>query len=113
MSELITAVADGVMTLTINRPDKRNALSFDVIAGLAEGMARAELEAEVRVVVVRGAGKDFCAGADLQELLASVDRTIDENERDALHLGEVFLRTASRLGRDVLHGLFHLLRKRT
>lgn len=89
--ELITAVADGVMTLTLNRPDKRNALSFDLIAGLAEGIARAELEVEVRVVVVRGAGKDFCAGADLQELLASVDRSLDENERDALHLGEVFL----------------------
>ncbi len=88
---LITAKADGVLTLTLNRPEKRNALSFDLIAGLAEGTARAELEADVRVVVVRGAGKDFCAGADLQELLASADRTIDENERDALHLGEVFL----------------------
>jgi methylglutaconyl-CoA hydratase len=90
-AELITAVADGVLTLTLNRPEKRNALSFDLIAGLAEGIARAELESDVRVVVVRGAGKDFCAGADLQELLASVDRTLDENERDALHLGEVFL----------------------
>ena len=88
---LITAKADGVLTLTLNRPEKRNALSFDLIAGLAEGIARAELEADVRVVVVRGAGKDFCAGADLQELLASADRSIDENERDALHLGEVFL----------------------
>ena len=91
MSDLITSMADGVLTVTLNRPDKRNALSFDMIAGLAEAMARAELEAAVRVVVVRGAGKDFCAGADLQELLASADRSIDENERDALHLGEVFL----------------------
>jgi methylglutaconyl-CoA hydratase len=89
--DLITSVADGVLTLTLNRPEKRNALSFDLIAGLAEGIARAELDAEVRVVVVRGAGKDFCAGADLQELLASVERSLDENERDALHLGEVFL----------------------
>jgi methylglutaconyl-CoA hydratase len=88
---LITTVADGVLTLTLNRADKRNALSYDMIAGMAEGIARAELEADVRVVVVRGAGKDFCAGADLQELLASVDRSLDENERDALHLGEVFL----------------------
>jgi methylglutaconyl-CoA hydratase len=88
---LNVALNDGALTLTLDRPDKRNALSSDMIAGLAEAMARAELEAEVRVVVVRGAGKDFCAGADLQELLSSVDRSLDENEREALHLGEVFL----------------------
>ncbi|HRP08128.1 MAG TPA: enoyl-CoA hydratase/isomerase family protein [Gemmatimonadales bacterium] len=84
-------LADGVLTCTLDRADKRNALSADMIGGLAELLARAELEAAVRVVVIRGAGKDFCAGADLAELLASVDRPIDENERDALHLGEVFL----------------------
>jgi methylglutaconyl-CoA hydratase len=46
----------------------------------------------VKVVVLRGAGKDFCAGADLEELLASVDRALDENETDALRLGRLFLR---------------------
>src|SRR5205823_7752226 len=46
----------------------------------------------VRVVALRGAGGDFCAGMDLQELLASADKTVEENRRAALHFGEVFLR---------------------
>jgi methylglutaconyl-CoA hydratase len=46
----------------------------------------------VRVVVLRGAGKDFCAGADLDELLASAERSLAENEAAALRLGTVFRR---------------------
>lgn len=84
-------LADGILTLTLDRPEKRNALSSAVLDGLAAGLAEAELEAGARVVVIRGAGKDFCAGADLAELLASADRSVEENERDALRLGELFL----------------------
>ncbi len=88
---VLVTLADGILTLTLNRPEKRNALDASVIDGLAEAIARAELDADVRVVALRGAGKDFCAGADLAELLASVDRTLEENERSALALGELFL----------------------
>lgn len=88
---LLVEVAAGVMTVTLDRAAKRNALTAAMIGALAEALARAELDTEVRVVVVRGAGGDFCAGADLAELLASVERTVEENERDALRLGEVFL----------------------
>lgn len=92
MSEgLITQVADGILSVTLHRAEKRNALTAAMIGGLAEAMATAELDARVRVVTLRGAGKDFCAGADLAELLATVDHSLDENERDALALGEVFL----------------------
>src|ERR1700742_711043 len=53
--------------ITINRPDKRNALNGDVIAGIARGYRIAHDDAEVRVIVLTGAGeKAFCAGADLQ-----------------------------------------------
>jgi methylglutaconyl-CoA hydratase len=44
------------------------------------------------VVLIRGAGKDFCAGADLDELLESAERTVDENEASALRLGQIFER---------------------
>ncbi len=88
---LTTALVDGILTITLNRPDKRNALSSAMIGDLATQLARAELDGDVRVVALRGAGRDFCAGADLAELLESVDRSVDENERDALHLGEVFI----------------------
>jgi len=76
----------------LNRPDKRNAIDSMMVEALLQSLERAELDAAVRVVAVRGAGPDFCAGADLEELLASVARTPEENARSALHLGEVFLR---------------------
>lgn len=91
MSGVAIDLAEGVLTLTLDRADKRNALDAAMLDGLALGLARAELEPAVRVVAVRGAGKDFCAGADLAELLASADRSVDENERSALALGEIFL----------------------
>ncbi|HSB98600.1 MAG TPA: enoyl-CoA hydratase/isomerase family protein, partial [Burkholderiaceae bacterium] len=53
--------------ITINRPDKRNALNAEVIAGIRAGYAAAHADADVRVIVLTGAGdRAFCAGADLQ-----------------------------------------------
>src|ERR1700733_15759735 len=53
--------------ITINRPDKRNAINADVVAGISRGYRAAHEDAEVRVIVLTGAGdKAFCAGADLQ-----------------------------------------------
>jgi enoyl-CoA hydratase/carnithine racemase len=63
---LLYAVADGIATLTINRPDRRNALSWAVMTQLRAGLAAAKADPAVRVVVITGAGdKAFCAGADL------------------------------------------------
>ena len=92
MSELplLAEQAGGILTLTLNRPDKRNALSAAMIDALHDALDRADLDASVAVVVLRGAGADFCAGADLAELLASADRSPAENEQDALRLGTVF-----------------------
>ena len=87
---LRTTLADGVLTLTLDRPEKRNALSAAMVEALHVALERADLDAEARVVVLRGAGKDFCAGADLDELLASADLTLAENEATALRLGALF-----------------------
>ncbi len=87
---LLTHLSEGVLTLTLNRPDKRNALDAGTIELLHSELASADLDSEVRVVAIKGAGKDFCAGADLSELLASADKSPDENEGDALMLGTVF-----------------------
>ena len=58
---------DRAFWITINRPDKRNALNDDVIAGITQGYRQAHDDADVRVIVLTGAGdKAFCAGADLQ-----------------------------------------------
>ena len=82
----------GVLRLTLNRPDKRNAMDTAMVDGLHAGLDRADLDAEVRAVAVLGGGPDFCAGADLAELLESVDRSADDNEAHAKHLGRVFER---------------------
>ena len=63
------AVSDRQARLTIDRPKARNALSADVVTGLAGLIARAEEDPEVRVVVLTGAGeRAFCAGGDLSAL---------------------------------------------
>jgi methylglutaconyl-CoA hydratase len=98
---LRTALEAGTLTLTLDRPDKRNALSAALIEALHAGLERADLDAEVRVVVLRGAGKDFCAGADLDELLASADLSPAENAAAALRLGALFGRMR-RLPKPVL-----------
>ena len=89
---VVVALADSVLTLTLNRPDKRNAIDTAMIEALHAALERAELDAAVHVVTVRGAGTDFCAGADLVELLASADRPAADNRAQAQRLGDVFIR---------------------
>ncbi len=89
---VLVQVAGGVLTATLNRADKRNAIDTAMIDALVAALERADLDAGVRVVVVRGAGPDFCAGMDLNELLASADRTLEQNRQAALHFAQVFLR---------------------
>ncbi len=68
-AEVLYEVADAVATLTINRPERRNALSWDVIAQMRVLLAEAKADPAVRVVVITGAGdKAFCAGADLANM---------------------------------------------
>ena len=88
----VTQNDGGVLTLELNRPDKRNAMDAPMVDALLSGLETADLDSTVCVVVLRGAGKDFCAGADLAELLASVDNTPEQNAAGAAHLGEVFIR---------------------
>jgi methylglutaconyl-CoA hydratase len=89
---VLVQVAGGVLTATLNRADKRNAIDKAMIDALLAALERADLDAGVRVVAVRGAGRDFCAGMDLNELLASADHTLEENRRAALQFAEVFVR---------------------
>ena len=61
-------VKGSVATVTLNRPEKRNALNFEMIAGLKEAFGAAEADQNVKVVVLRAKGESFCAGADLAYL---------------------------------------------
>jgi len=88
VSEVLLSERRGsVLWLTLNRPDKRNALNAAMVEALHAALDGVDLDPAVRVVVIQGAGRDFCAGADLDELLASADRAPADNERDALRLG--------------------------
>ena len=64
--EVLYEVSAGIARITINRPERRNAMSFEVMHGLRTSVAQARDDDAVRVVVLTGAGdKAFCAGADL------------------------------------------------
>jgi enoyl-CoA hydratase/carnithine racemase len=64
----------GVLRLTLNRPDARNALSVALMSALLEALARAATDPQARVIVIAGAGPAFCAGHDLRELRADQQR---------------------------------------
>ena len=88
----VLEVRGGVGIVTLNRPHKRNALSSGLVAALSRALARADDDPEVRVVALRGAGPDFCAGADLSEIAASQQQGPEAGLADARRLGEVFVR---------------------
>lgn len=80
------------VVLTINRADKRNALSRDLIAALADGFRRAQDDPGGRCIILTGAGPTFCAGMDLAELRESIDagHGHDRLWDDALTLGRLY-----------------------
>jgi methylglutaconyl-CoA hydratase len=83
--------SDGVATLTLDRPEKRNALDAALIEALAEAVRDTAVDPAVRVVVLRGAGPDFCSGADLAELGRMADLSEKENLTDARRMGDLFV----------------------
>jgi 2-(1,2-epoxy-1,2-dihydrophenyl)acetyl-CoA isomerase len=64
--ELLETVTDRVATLTLNRPDRLNALSTSILDGLLEALPRLAADPEIAVVVLTGAGRGFCAGGDVK-----------------------------------------------
>jgi methylglutaconyl-CoA hydratase len=78
--------------LTLNRPDRRNAISRALIAALTEAVKRASDDAAVRCVILTGAGSSFCAGMDLAELSESIQRSANADSiwQDALGLATLY-----------------------
>src|SRR5215217_2596534 len=91
-NEVVVYVVEGsVARITLNRPQKRNALNDAVIAGIKQGLGKASADEQVRAVVISGAGKDFCAGADLAALQKIAGASVAENTENARSLLELFL----------------------
>lgn len=80
-----------VARLKLNRPQKRNALNRELINGLKDGLRKANVDEGARVVVLSGAGKDFCSGADLDSLRTIREGSIAENSADARDLMELLV----------------------
>jgi methylglutaconyl-CoA hydratase len=80
------------MVITLNRPDKRNALSRGLIAALTEAFQRARDDAAARCVILTGAGPVFCAGMDLAELSESLQQAGDQSDvwDDSLKLAKLY-----------------------
>ena len=77
---LIETISDGVATLTLNRPERLNALSTPIMDGLLEALPRLAADASVGVIVLTGAGRAFCAGGDVKRMAEEpVARSTDED----------------------------------
>ena len=90
MSELLIESKGGVRVLTLNRPEKRNALNDALVNALKDALRAADADQIIRVIVLRGAGKDFCSGADLESLRKISESSYEENLEDARSLGALF-----------------------
>ena len=84
--------ARGVYTLWLNRPDRNNAFDARMIDELIEALGHANEQHNLRLLVLRGHGRHFCAGADLAWMQASAALDYDANLRDARQLGELMER---------------------
>ncbi len=89
-TEVLCSVEGSIARVTLNRPEKRNALNDALVAGIKNALREAESNELVRAIVISGAGKDFCSGADLAALQKISQASIAENLADARSLMELF-----------------------
>lgn len=85
------SVSDRIAIITLNRPEKSNALCYDLVSELKAGFKAAEEDEQVKVVILKANGDAFCAGADLDYLQELQSYSYQQNLADSDHLKELFL----------------------
>ncbi|MFB0933067.1 MAG: enoyl-CoA hydratase [Pseudomonadales bacterium] len=97
--DLLAEVIDGVALITLNRPEARNAMSGPMNQALQKTLADAEVDPDIKCIVLTGAGKGFCAGGDVKGMAESGDGTVGTNTIDgAIHEQRIHQRgTAGKL----------------
>jgi len=90
MPVVLSTTEGAVRVIELNRPDKRNALNDELIAALKDALCEADADEALRAIVIRGAGKDFCSGADLAAIQKIAGATYEENVDDAQQLADLF-----------------------
>jgi methylglutaconyl-CoA hydratase len=91
MTEIIKTKDNTILTLTLNRPEKRNALNDALINSLKDALNEASKDETINAIIIKGAGKDFCSGADLSALQKISESDVLENLEDAMNLLELFV----------------------
>ena len=89
-SQILSETKGAVAHITLNRPEKRNALGDTLVRELLSALTEADADDAIKVVVLRGAGSDFCAGADLAQLEQLSQATVLDNLHDAAAASEMF-----------------------
>ena len=90
MSDLLIEDQGSIRVLTLNRPEKRNALNDELVGSLKDALRSTDSDDSLSVVMIRGAGKDFCSGADLSSLQKIAGASYAENLEDAKSLADLF-----------------------
>lgn len=88
---VLFSVDQSIARITLNRPDKRNALNDQLVSEFKDALEAAAADESVRVVLVTGAGKDFCSGADLASLQRISQAGVEESMGSARVMGELFV----------------------
>jgi 2-(1,2-epoxy-1,2-dihydrophenyl)acetyl-CoA isomerase len=99
---ILTARRNGVATLTLNRPDRLNALNAELGVALSHTLERVAEDPEIRVVVITGAGRAFCAGGDLAAIRASRDRGTTAELEPLLRAGQKMVLTMRAMPQPVI-----------
>ena len=89
--KILYAVDQGIARVTLNRPEKRNALDADLISELKSAVRVCAEDANVHALLITGAGSDFCSGADLAGLQKNADADVLKNMADARNMAELFI----------------------
>jgi methylglutaconyl-CoA hydratase len=90
-TSLQLAYDGAIATITFNRPEKRNAISFELLSELMQALDEVE-KSPAQILIISGAGKAFCAGLDLEELKSLLGKTHDQNVKDSARMAQVFRR---------------------
>jgi len=89
--KLLYSASSGIARITLNRPEKRNALDEELTGGIRQALIQSAQDESISIVTITGAGQDFCAGADLAALQRIQDAGVTDNLADARRLADLFL----------------------
>lgn len=92
MNSLLYSTSNRIATITLNRPEKRNALNAELVSELTASFIKAEKDDQVKAILLKATGESFCAGADLGYLQQLQKNSLKENLADSTALKDLFLK---------------------